>query len=186
MVSGDAQQKTYPLGVLVNYKNTNGVYVDSATETVGIPVGEKIQFNVTPVMTTIAPGATSVITVTFRNTGSATAYNAQARISAVDPFTSNDDTAYLGTMAPGDVRQASYDVSLDADATVKEYGLDAEVIYQDALDNEITSDPLKVNVQVVPSRGVLDLLGLPGLVLIVIAILAALGYFVYSRRARKQ
>ncbi|MGB7788460.1 COG1361 S-layer family protein [Methanoregula sp.] len=187
MVSGDAQQKTYPLDVLVNYKNTNGVYVNSATETIGVPVGEKIQFNVTPVMTTISPGATSIITVTFQNTGTATAYKAQARISAVDPFTSNDDTAYLGTMAPGDVRQASYQVSLDSDATVKEYGLDSEVIYQDALNNEITSDPLKVNVQVVPSRGVIDILGLPGLLtLVVIGILAVLGYFVYSRRVRKQ
>ena len=90
-------------------------------------------------------------------------------------------------MAPGDVRQASYQVSLDSDATVKEYGLDSEVIYQDALNNEITSDPLKVNVQVVPSRGVIDILGLPGLLtLVVIGILAVLGYFVYSRRVRKQ
>jgi len=187
MVSGDAQQKTYPLGVLVNYKNTNGVYVNSATETIGVPVGGKIQFNVTPVMTTLSPGATSVITVTFQNTGSATAYKAQARISAVDPFTSNDDTAYLGTMAPGDVRQASYQVSLDSSATVKEYGLDSEVIYQDALNNEITSDPLKVNVRVVPARGVIDILGLPGLLtLVVIGILAVLGYFVYSRRVRQQ
>ena len=103
-------------------------------------------------MTTISPGATSVITVTFKNTGDATAYNAQARISAVDPFISNDDSAYLGTMAPGDIRQASYEVSANSDSTVKEYGLDSEVIYQDVLNNEITSDPLKINVQVVPSE----------------------------------
>ena len=187
MVSSNAQQKTYPLGVLVNYKNSNGVYVNSAVETVGVPVGEKIQFKVTPVMTTLSPGATSVITVTFQNTGDATAYNAQARISAVDPFTSNDDTAYLGTMAPGDIRQASYEVSADSDSTVKEYGLDSEVIYQDVLNNEITSDPLKVNVQVVPSRGVIDVLGVPGLLaLVVIGVLAVLGYFVYSRRVRQQ
>ena len=55
MVSSDAQQKTYPLGVVVNYKNSNGVYVDSAVETFGVPVGEKIQFNVTPVKATLSP-----------------------------------------------------------------------------------------------------------------------------------
>jgi hypothetical protein len=187
MVSSDAQQKTYPLGVVVNYKNSNGVYVDSAAETIGVPVGEKIHFNVTPVKATLSPGAKSVITVTFQNTGGATAYNAQARISAVDPFTSNDDTAFLGTMAPGDIRQASYEVSLDSDATVKEYGLDSEVIYRDALNNEITSDPLKVNVQVVPARSFINMLGLPVLLaLIVIGILGILGYFVYSRRVRQQ
>ena len=128
-----------------------------------------------------------MIAVTFQNTGDATAYNAQARISAVDPFTSNDDTAYLGTMAPGDIRQASYEVSANSDSTVKEYGLDSEVIYQDVLNNEITSDPLKVNVQVVPSRGIIDVLGVPGLLaLVVIGVLAVLGYFIYSRRVRQQ
>jgi hypothetical protein len=142
---------------------------------------------VTPVKTSIAPGAKSVITVTFRNIGSATAYNAQARISTVDPFVSNDDTAFLGTMAPGDARQASYEILLDAGATVKEYGFDSEVTYRDALNNEITSDPIKVNVQVVPARGVIDFLGLTGiLALVIIGILAALGYFIYSRRARLQ
>ncbi|MGD0080853.1 MAG: S-layer protein [Methanoregula sp.] len=188
MVSDDAQQKTYPLDVLVNYKNSDGVYVNSASETIGVPVGGKIQFIVTPVTATMSPGAKSVITVTFRNTGSATAYNAQARISAVDPFTSNDDTAFLGTMAPGDIRQASYEVALDSGATVKEYGLDSEVMYRDSLDNEITSDPLKVNVQVVPSRTIVNVLGLPGLLglIVVIGILASLGYFVYSRRVRNQ
>lgn len=188
MVSGDAQQKTYPLDVLVQYKNSNGVYVDSEAVTVGVPVGGKIQFNVTPVQATIATGATSVITVTFQNTGAATAYNAQARISAVDPFTSNDDTAFLGTMAPGDIRQASYEVSVQSDATVKQYGLDSEVVYRDSLANEITSDPLKVNVQVVPSKTIVTTLGLPGLLalIIVIGILASLGYIAYSRRVRNQ
>jgi hypothetical protein len=182
MVSGDAQQKTYPLHIMVNYKNSNGVYVNSTVETIGVPVGEKIQFAVTPVKTSIAPGAKSVIIVTFRNTGSATAYNAQARISTVDPFVSNDDTAFLGTMAPGDARQASYEISLDAGATVKEYGFDSKVIYRDVFNNEITSDPLKVNVQVAPARGVIDYLGLAGiLALVTIGILAVLGYFVYTR-----
>ena len=188
MVSSDALQKTYPLGVLVNYKDSDGVYVNSQAITVGVPVGGKIQFNVTPIQTAITPGATTVITVTFQNTGAATAYNAQARISAVDPFSSNDDTAFLGTMAPGDIRQASYEVSVESDATVKEYGFDSEVLYRDALDNQITSDPLKVNVQVVPSKTVVTALGIPGLIalIVVIGVLASLGYFIYLRRARNQ
>ena len=107
-------EKTYPLDVLVNYKNSEGDYVNSTVETIGVPVGQKVDFNVTPVKASIAPGANSVITVQYQNTGGATAYNAQARISAVDPFTSNDDTAFLGTMAPGDIREASFDVSVDS------------------------------------------------------------------------
>ena len=37
-ISSDAQQKTYPLDVLVYYKNYEGDYVDSPIETVGVPV----------------------------------------------------------------------------------------------------------------------------------------------------
>ena len=187
MVASDAQQKTYPLDVLVYYKNYEGDYVNSPIETVGVPVGQKVDFTVTSVSTSITPGANAVITVQYQNTGGTTAYNAEARISAVDPFTSNDDTAFLGTMAPGDIRTASFDVSVDPSATVKEYGLDSEVLYQDALDNQFTSDPLKVDVEVVPVPSVvtqlgLPALGLPGLVAIILAVLAVAGYVIYVKR----
>ncbi len=181
-VASDAQQKTYPLDVLVYYKNYEGDYVDSPIETIGVPVGQKVDFAVTPIAANVTPGANAVITVQFQNTGGITAYNAEARISAVDPFTSNDDTAFLGTMAPGDIRTASFAVSVDPDATVKEYGLDSEVLYRDALDNQFTSDPLKVNVEVVPTKTVVSLIGLPGLIAIILIVLAIAGYVIYVKR----
>ena len=180
-VASSAQPKTYPLDVLVTYKNYEGDYVNSSIETVGVPVGQKIQFSVTPVSASVRPGADTVITYLFQNTGGTTAYNAEARISAVDPFTSNDDTAFLGTMAPGDSRTASFDVSVDSSATIKEYGLDSEVLYRDALDNQFTSDPLKVNVDVVSAPSLAEVIGIPGLVVIILAVLAAVGYAVYRR-----
>ncbi|MFY9750252.1 MAG: S-layer protein [Methanoregula sp.] len=182
MVASTAQQKTYPLDVLVYYKNYEGDYVNSPIETVGVPVGQKVDFSVTPASASISPGANAVITVQYQNTGGTTAYNAEARISAVDPFTSNDDTAFLGTMAPGDTRTASFAVSVDPAATVKEYGLDSEVLYRDALDNQFTSDPLKVNVDVVPAQSVVTQIGLPGLIAIILAVLAIAGYVIYIKR----
>jgi hypothetical protein len=186
MVSSNAQQKTYPLDVLVYYKNSEGDYVDSQIVTIGVPVGEKVDFNVTSIMTTISPGDKSVIAVEYQNTGGTTAYNAQARISAVDPFTSNDDTAFLGTMAPGDIREAAFDVSLDAGATAKEYGLDSEVIYRDSLNNQFTSDPLKVDVDVVPAKSIVDRLGLPVIIALILIVLAAAGYLMYMKRFKPQ
>ncbi len=181
-VARDAQQKSYPLDVLVYYENYEGDYVDSPVETIGVPVGEKVDFSVTPVAANVTPGDNAVITFQFQNTGGTTAYKAEARISAVQPFTSNDDTAFLGTMAPGDIRTASFDVSVDSSATSKEYGLDSEVIYRDALDNQITSDPLKANVEVVPAKSVVTLVGLPGLAAIILVVLAIAGYVVYVKR----
>jgi len=185
-VSSDAQAKTYPLNVYVNYKNSEGDVVNSKTETIGVPVGSKVAYTATSVKTTIPSGAKSVIVVQYQNTGGATAYNAQARISAVDPFTSNDDTAFLGTMAPGDVKQASFDVSVDAGATAKSYGLDSEVIYRDVLNNQVTTDPMKVTVTVTPAKSLVDVLGMPGIAAIVIVVLAALGYVVYTRKFKPQ
>lgn len=180
-VASTAQQKTYPLDVLVTSKNYEGDYVNSPVETVGVPVGQKVQFAVTPVSASVRPGASTVLTYQFQNTGGTTAYNAEARISAVDPFTSNDDTAFLGTMAPGESRTASFDVSVDSSATVKEYGLDSEVLYYDNLNNLFTSDPLKVNVEVVPALSLTESLGLPGLAAIILVILAVAGFAAYRR-----
>ncbi len=112
-----------------------------------------------------------------------TIYKTQARISAVDPFSSNDDTAYLGTMAPGEIRQASFKISV-RDTTPKTFGLDSEVLYRDALDNQITSDPLKVTVNVVPKGSLLSN-GIFGLVIIAV-ILIGLGYWAYSRHMKNR
>jgi hypothetical protein len=65
---------------------------------------------------------------------------------------------------------------------VKEYGLDSEIRYRDALDNTVISDPMKVRVQIVQGKSILDLLTNP-LVLCIIAILViAAGYLLYKRR----
>ena len=64
----------------------------------------------------------------------------------VDPFTSNDDSAFLGDIAPNETKEAAFLVSADKTATVKKYGIDAEIRYRDALDNQVISDPMKLSV----------------------------------------
>jgi len=56
------------------------------------------------------------------------------------------------------------------------------VIYRDALDNQFTSDPLKANVEVVPAKSVVSLIGVPYLIAILIVVLAIAGYVVYVKR----
>jgi len=107
-------------------------------------------------------------------------YSAQARISAVDPFTSNDDTAFLGTIAPGEVKEATFEISVDSTATQKEYGLDSEVRYRDALDNSIISDPIKVRIEVVERSNTLLFL----LIAIIALGIIAGGYYYYQRRQK--
>jgi hypothetical protein len=181
-VSSDAEAQTYPLDVLVNYENSEGDQVTSDVETIGLQVGKKIDFDITSAPDKISPGQKKVITVQYTNTGGATAYNVQARISAVDPFTSNDDTAFLGTIAPNETREAAFEIAVDKSATIKEYALDSEVRYRDALDNSLISDPMKVRITVVKDT---SLLGNPFALVVIAAVVILIGYLIYRQRTNK-
>jgi len=181
-VTDDAEEQTYPLDVLVNYENGEGEQVTSDVETTGIPVGKKIDFNITSLPSEISPGQKKLITVQYVNTGGAPAYNVQARISAVDPFTSSDDTAFLGTMAPGETREAAFEISVDKSATLKQYALDSEVRFRDALDNSMISDPMKVGIIVGKDNSPL---GNPLVLAGIAAVIIVIGYAIYRQRTKK-
>jgi hypothetical protein len=182
-VNKGAEAQTYPLDLFVKYEDHNGDTVSSNIETIGIPVGKKIEFSAVADPEPIAPGQKKVITVRYTNTGGATAYEAQARVSLVDPFTSNDDSAYLGDVAPGETRTASFLVTADKTASTKEYGIDSEVKYRDALDNSVTSDPMKITLTVDEGKNLgTQLIGSPLLIGLIAVILASIGYLIYRKK----
>jgi hypothetical protein len=184
-VTADAQRQVYPVDVSVVYKNKDGDFVTSRSETIGIPVGGKVDFEVVSAPAEINPGSKKVIHVEYRNTGETTVYSAQGRISAVDPFTSNDDTAYLGDIAPGATVGASYEVSVDRSATLKEYGLDSEIRYRDALDNTYISDTMKVTVDVTSPSGIALILSNPVYLSIIVAGIIGIAYVIYHYRKKR-
>ena len=172
----------YPLDVFVKYENTDGDVVSSDIKTIGVPVGGKIKFTIVSDPDTLTPGQKKVITVQYKNTGSAIAHQAQARVSMVDPFTSNDDTAYLGYVAPGETKEASFLVTVAGTATAKQYGIDSEIRYRDAFDNQIISDPIKLSLNIAKGTSVVDSLLKSPLALAVIAIaILGIGYALYRR-----
>ncbi len=184
-VNADAESQSYPLDVYVNYENKEGDVVETDRTTLGIPVGKKVDFSVVSDPIGMSPGQKKVITVLYRNTGGATVYSAQARISAVDPFTSSDDTAFLGTLAPGETREAAFEIVVDGSATEKEYGLDSEVRFRDALDNSVISDTIKVRIDVVKDTGIAALLGNPVVLVLIGVVVAGVLYMLY-RKHREQ
>ncbi len=184
-VSGDAERQTYPVDVEVVYKNKDGDFVTTKSETIGIPVGGKADFEVVSAPAEMNPGSKKVINVEYKNTGDTTIYSAQGRISAVDPFTSNDDTAYIGDLAPGASVIASYEVSVDRSATLKEYGLDSEIRYRDALDNTYISDTMKVKVDVIPPSGIASVLSNPVYLTIIVAGIIGIAYLVWHYRKKR-
>jgi len=183
-VTDSADAQTYPLDVYVKYENREGDTVTSDIETIGVAVGNKTAFVIVSTPQMIIPGQKKVITIRYKNTGSATAHQAQARVSMVDPFTSNDDSAYLGEIAPGETKEASFLISVDKAATLKQYGIDSEIRYRDAFDNQIISDPIKVSITVGEDTGfVAGIMKNPILAAVIALVILGIGYFVYRKRA---
>jgi len=185
-VSSEAERSTYPVDVVVVYENSEGDLITSRSETVGVPVGGKIDFAIVSSPAEIHPGQKKVIVIEYRNTGDTKVFSAQGRISAVDPFTSNDDIAYLGDMVPGQTVTASYEVSVDRAATIKEYGLDSEIRYRDALDHSYISDTMKVRVMVTEQTGLSAILANPVVVSIIIAAIIGIVYGIFHYRKKRR
>jgi hypothetical protein len=184
-VSRDAEAQDYPLDVIAVYKNHEGDTVTSVPATVGIPVNGKIGFDVVAAESKMSVGKKKIIEVTYRNSGETTAYSAQARVSVVDPFTSNDDSAFLGDIAPGQTAVARYEVGVSSGAVAKDYALDSEVRYRDSLDNSQISDTVKVPVTVVQPTimdGIMDNLIF---ILVGIVVVIAAGYYLLAIRKKK-
>ncbi|MDD1665649.1 MAG: S-layer protein [Methanomicrobiales archaeon] len=184
-VSTDAEAQDYPVDIRVDYTNSEGDPASSDTVTVGVPVGSKIAFSVVSPVSRVNPGEKAPLEVVYKNTGSAAVYHAEARISAVDPFTSNDDTAYLGDLAPGQTGTARFEMTVDGGATPKSYGLDSEIRYRDALDNSQISDTIKVQVDVVEPAGILGTLSNPLVLSVIIALGAIALYYILTHRKKK-
>jgi hypothetical protein len=184
-ISSDAGAQTYPVDVAVTYENRYGDTVTSASQTIGVPVAGKIVFTVVSDASSVSPGSGNTITIRYRNDGAVTAYKAQSGLSAVDPFTSSDNTAYLGDIRPGETATARYQITANSGATFGNYSLDTEVRYRDAQDNSQISDTFKVPVLVVappPASGIVSML--PAIIVIVL-IVAGAGYYLLVMRKKK-
>lgn len=185
-VSSEAEALDYPMDISVSYNKENKETATSSSETFSVPVGGKIDFEIISEPVQIATGEKKVLSVTYKNTGAAKVYNAQARISAVDPFTSNDDTAYLGDIEPGDTAVARFEVKVDGTATEKMYGLDSEIRYRDALDNSQISDTIKVELEVIPKSGLMTMVTNPIIIGVVMIIIIGGGYYIYKKRKENE
>ena len=175
--SDEAKPITYPAEITVKYK-TMDEYFESDPVTVGVKVNPKMKFEVygTP---KIAAGGEGVVTLTIKNVGNFTIREATARLTITDPFSSDDDTAYVGTLKPGQTAEVKFKLSVDADATPKKYGLNLEVKYKDLEDEWAISEPTKAVIEVTPPQPPYGAIALVA----IIAIVAVAYYYLRRRRS---
>lgn len=181
-VADTAQASEYPVNIVIGYKDAEGRGLESDPVTVGVKVGGKADFHLVSPPVTLVKGSTQEITVQYLNTGDAPVYSAQARVSVVDPFRSVSETSFLGDIMPGEAVTAHFTLSVEQVATEKEYGLDSEIRFRDALDNRRISDTMKIPISVVPRSGLAIITGSPVIMSIIAAALIGLFYTWYRKK----
>jgi len=163
-VADRAMAQDYPLEFTVVYEDAYRETVDSDRMTVPVTVGPEMTVD-TSGSPTVAAGSTETIEVTVTNTGEGQMRDAVARINVNTPFETDDDTAYVGDLGPGESATVTFTVSVDGAATPKAYSVDTTVKYDNAFGRTVVTDVEPTAVEVTESRGgliasILQFLGL--------------------------
>lgn len=171
--SGDAESTKYPAKLTITY-DLNGKEVQETFD-IGIDVGSKIRFELEGTGE-IPAGEERIVTVRVINKGEFEVKDATARITVVDPFSTTDDSSYLGSLKPGEAKEVSFRIKADKDATPKMYALNLEVKYRDLNDEWVISDPAKLPIMVTEKER-----AIPGFEA-VLALLAIAGIALWRRK----
>lgn len=124
--------------------------VEYADRSVVIPIEIRIKespvFEVTNVDGNLVSGKTSRIDVTYSNTGDAVAHDAEAKISLMNPLSSDSSKAYLGDVAPGGSVTVSYNITADKSSSIeKTYGISSDIRYYDDDGDLKMSSSMRIN-----------------------------------------
>jgi hypothetical protein len=191
----NAQPGTYELVLNLTYQYQYDVKVEgypdqkidylyvtkNQTSPINIVIKPKSFFEITNVISRLIPGEQSILSITYKNIGSETANDAVARISVVDPFSTNDDQAFLGTLKPNESYQAQFTITMDDDALPKTYGINTEVKYRDKHGGIRISDVMKASVQAFEPVPLSEKIGTVGYIMIIVVVLGVIGLFIYSK-----
>jgi hypothetical protein len=133
----------------------------------------------------IFQGAREKIAIVYQNTGPVMVYGARARISAVEPFSADEDTVYLGDLAPGDRAVANFEISVDKEATVKDYAINTEIRFRDPIGDNRISDPIRVTIAVREHPGLSRILYNPVIMSVILAVVIGVVYYLHIYRKRR-
>jgi hypothetical protein len=151
-VADRAIAQEYPLVFTIEHDDAYDERVMSDQRTVSVDVGPEMTFE-TSGLSQIAAGSTETIDVTVKNTGDGVMRDAIARINVNTPFETDDDTAYVGDLNPGESRTVTFTVSVDGAATPKAYSVDTTIKYDNTFDRTVVTDIEPTSVEVTEKKG---------------------------------
>lgn len=177
--SGLSTSGTTP--TLTNLRTSYIYQKANATVPLSIIVKKQADFEITDARGVLSAGSKKIpIEVAYKNIGDEPISDAVARLSIFKPFSSTDDQAFIGALAPDEERTVVFRIDVDSDATPKEYGINSEIKYTDLNGDTVISESMKIPVTVKEASASLLL---PAIVLA--AIIAAAGWYLYRRRQKK-
>ena len=184
-VSEEAIVKTSPLDILIKYKDENDIPRQSLI-TVGVAVEKELEFEVGQVdlENELTPGVEGVVSVPIKNTSNSEVRDVLARVNVIDPFTSTDETSYVGALQAGETGTAKFRISVDNDAVPKTYALDVVVKYWDSEGNSYMSKPMKVKLEVKPASGLSE--QTVALIIGMIVAIAGVSSYLIVKKRRKR
>ena len=201
-----ASAGTYPLSLNLSYDYQNNVRVQASKLVTSGSAPTLANYQVSyiyqkanqtvPIIVTVmkqadfvianAKGALSAgikkaqIEATYKNIGEDPVKDAIARLSIFKPFSSTDDQAFIGTLAPGEEKAVVFRLDVDSDATPKDYGINSEIKYTDVNGDSMISESMKIPVVV---KAASSSLLMPAIAIFIIT--AAAGGYMYRREQKK-
>jgi hypothetical protein len=125
--------------------------VKSQNMTIPVIVKDEADFEVVDISGNMVAGEESLLYVTYRNVGELPVTDTTVRISVSDPFSTTDDQAFIGSLAPGESAIAKFNLKVDETATHKMYGINSEIKYEDVDGHDRISDNIKIQVETLPA-----------------------------------
>lgn len=148
--SRDAEAVKYPAELIIKFESEGEVF-ELKPVVLGIKVNPKFEF-LAKGIAEVHAGEEKIVSFRIVNLANASIRDATARITLVDPFTSTDDTAFIGDLLPQEGKDVKFKIMAERDATPKLYSLDLEIKFKDGEGNWVYSEPIKVLIEVKPVR----------------------------------
>jgi len=147
---------------------------DYTTQNITLPLHISIKkepkFEVSKISGSLKQGSTSLINVTYTNRGETSAEDAQAKIVVMKPLSTSKSAVRLGTIGSGESQTATFKITTESGAVVKNYSIDSEVKYTDDDGKTKFSENMKVNMPIEKTESKFSTTLIVGILLVLVLI----------------
>lgn len=179
-IGSEAESTQKLFDATVQYRNVEGERrVDEDNDLLATIEERRPEFLVETVTREIAAGSSQTIEFEVTNNRDGTVSDVEAKLFTDSPLSSDDDEAYIESLAPGESETISFELSAASGATPKTYPISMDFRYDDERGKSKVSDTIRAPIDVTEAEDTGLSLTLIGGAVVVIALLVA---FLWWRR----